>query len=370
MSRVSDNLTYLRDVLVAVGSGLPFVAASVSDLDDILAQLKQAPGGAGHREGGPGDFRDVADRVIQRLVELREQAHAVVSCGVTAPQTELPSPELEARLRELALESYKLRAATRESEAVLRRSRRLAEAGKLAAFVAHRFGNILHAIRGRSELLRGGPLGAAPAAVAHFATIEQACTRGTKVVEALKNYAKPREPKFGTLRIEELLSDVRGFIDSLFSDALHLRLDLAPHLPPVVADYDMLHEVIVNLALNAVDAMGQRGVLTLSAQPITRTEHGAGPPAPAGTAVKIEVRDTGPGIAPEVLPYLFQPYVTTKPDKGTGLGLLIAKKHVTGHSGTITGRNLPEGGACFTIILPVNPRIESAEPGHDQDRTT
>ena len=113
------------------------------------------------------------------------------------------------------------------------------------------------------------------------------------------------------------------------------------------ADEHPLGQVLVNLLLNAADAMGGRGRVTIHA---ARAKDGA--------RVEFTVRDTGPGIPPELLPQLFDPFFTTKPPgEGTGLGLAICHSLVTSFGGTISAANAPDGGAEFRIELPI-----AAEP--------
>jgi signal transduction histidine kinase len=118
-------------------------------------------------------------------------------------------------------------------------------------------------------------------------------------------------------------------------------------LPLVACPPRRLAQVLLNLVINACDAVEEspegRGEVTLVAS------------ATAGT-VTLEVADSGPGISPEVLPHLFEAFVTSKPvGKGTGLGLSLSREVVVASGGTMTGANRPEGGACFTVTLAVDP---------------
>ncbi|HUV39061.1 MAG TPA: ATP-binding protein, partial [Planctomycetota bacterium] len=114
------------------------------------------------------------------------------------------------------------------------------------------------------------------------------------------------------------------------------------------------------LVLNAVQAMKKAGTLAVR----TGSDHAAG-----RGSCWIEVTDTGPGIAPEILGQLFEPYVTNK-EGGTGLGLAIARKVIESHRGEITARNLDDGGACFRATLPVTRRQTAARDTHPDEVTT
>ena len=114
-------------------------------------------------------------------------------------------------------------------------------------------------------------------------------------------------------------------------------------LPPIQADIQQLNHLFMNIIFNAAQAMEGRGHLTLK----TYLESGK-------NQVGIEISDTGPGISKDVIPYIFEPFYTTKEEgKGTGLGLSLAYGIVENHGGRITARNKPDGGAVFCILLPV-----------------
>jgi signal transduction histidine kinase len=123
-------------------------------------------------------------------------------------------------------------------------------------------------------------------------------------------------------------------------EGIVLRREIAPGLPPVLADRDQILQVLLNLVRNALEAMaGPGGTLTLGA----RLD---------GEFVAISVADTGPGVARTDLPRLFEPYFTTKPG-GTGLGLAIARRIAEEHGGKLEAESAPERGATFTLRLPV-----------------
>lgn len=115
---------------------------------------------------------------------------------------------------------------------------------------------------------------------------------------------------------------------------------LEPALPPIMADPVRLTQALLNLVINAMQAVERKGRIELGA-------------AVAGETLTLAVRDTGPGIPPDRLASIFDPYFTTKPE-GSGLGLWIAQQIVTAHRGTLTAQNAPGGGAVFTMALPLS----------------
>ena len=122
---------------------------------------------------------------------------------------------------------------------------------------------------------------------------------------------------------------------------MDIRLERPDRPVPAEADGDQLRQVLVNLALNALDAMPHGGALTIR---LRGPEHGW---------AELSVHDSGPGIAAAIQPRLFEPFVSDK-ETGLGLGLSVSRRIVEGHGGTLRGSNRPEGGACFVVRLPAS----------------
>ncbi len=132
---------------------------------------------------------------------------------------------------------------------------------------------------------------------------------------------------------------------------IHVEIDLDPDLPPVAMSPSALLQVFRNLTANAVQAMGFKGTLRLT----SRRD-------PARHAIEAEVADSGPGLSPEALKHLFEPFYTTKPE-GTGLGLAIAREIALAHRGDLHAANrVDRTGAVFTLSLPVSPSLNDGAP--------
>jgi two-component system NtrC family sensor kinase len=235
----------------------------------------------------------------------------------------------------------------RSAQESLVRSERLASVGRLAAGLAHEIGNPIAALIGLEDLLLQG--GTSEEEQRDFVErMRKETERIHRILGDLLQFARPTavdseralEPGQVEVAVHEtatLVSPQRALRD------VHLSLDIHPDLPPVTLSREHLVQVMLNLVLNAADAVGERGRIAISAQ------------AHPG-AVRVQVEDDGPGVAPEVRSRLFEPFVTTKEvGKGTGLGLAVCRGLVEAAGGSIT---LDEGyadGARFVVELPCEP---------------
>lgn len=217
---------------------------------------------------------------------------------------------------------------------------RMATVGKLAAALAHELNNPLGAIALFSQHALAG-LKPGHALHDHLGTVLKNANLCKKIVRDLLEYARQRPPERRELRLDELLRDVGRTLDlrAQASGVSILLEGIDGDEPTVFGDRDQLCQVLVNLGLNAIEAMPGGGTLTIRATP--RSSGGA----------HLEVIDTGVGIPPEEREKIFSAFHTTKPE-GTGLGLAVAKDIVTAHGGSIGFRSQPDRGTTFVIDLP------------------
>jgi nitrogen fixation/metabolism regulation signal transduction histidine kinase len=173
-----------------------------------------------------------------------------------------------------------------------------------------------------------------------------------RMVDDFRDYARMPAPEVAALDLNELIGEVLGLYESS-SAAIETRL--ADDLPPILGDATQLRQIIHNLLRNAEDALESRDATRI----LIQTE-------PAGRYARLTIADNGPGFPVELLPRIFEPYVTTKA-RGTGLGLPIVKKIVEEHLGTIEIGNAPEGGARIDIRLPLV-KAEEAKNGNHSGR--
>ena len=222
------------------------------------------------------------------------------------------------------------------------KAERLSAVNGLAAGVAHEINNPLTIIMAQLHLMGQAPMSTQVEEA--LGVIDAAAKRAASIVRDLILFAEHRPPRRSRCQITEQIREVVAFEEGrLESEGVSVRTNLEP-VPDIWADHHHLQEVLLHVIQNAQHAMVEAhggGVLTIKT---TMVESG----------VRIEVADDGPGIPPEHLPRIFNPFFTTKqPGDGRGLGLSVAHSIVTEHGGRMWAENRPDGGALFTIDLPI-----------------
>jgi signal transduction histidine kinase len=220
------------------------------------------------------------------------------------------------------------------------RAEQLASVGQLATGVAHELRNPLTSIKmlvqtNREEIqARGLP-------VEDLDVIDLEIRRMQKCLQTFLDFARPPRLERRPLDLAQPVQRTLALVSGRASKQ-HVRLNFTPPAIPVVVDADLeqLQQLLVNLALNALDVMPSGGELEISIEPPTKGY------------VTLRVCDTGPGILPELLPRLFRPFVSSK-ETGIGLGLVISRRIAEGHGGSLQATNRPEGGACLLLRLPL-----------------
>jgi signal transduction histidine kinase len=290
-------------------------------------------------------------RASERLARGKSDARAAVSGALEVQQLALvfnamssdlrdERAALEARLRELEKTTKELRLA----QDSLVRSEKLASVGRLAAGVAHEIGNPISAILGMIELVRAG--GLEPAEQAEFLTRIQAETeRISRIIRDLLDFSRrgqASEVAAGSCDLGEVVESAVHLVAPQ-KDLRRITIErrIPEGLPKVRGDADSLAQVVLNLLLNAADAIEGEGAITIAI-------------ADEGGKLALSVSDTGPGVAAEVRDKLFEPFVTTKAaGRGTGLGLAVCRAIVERIGGAIRVEAAPTGGARFVVELPV-----------------
>ncbi len=223
----------------------------------------------------------------------------------------------------------------------VRKADRLAAIGELSAGIAHELRNPLASISGSIEMLHqelklDGENGRL------MELIMRESDRLDRIISDFLDFAKIRQPRKMPARLDKCLSETMVLLkkNAEKSEGISIRLECAEDMPLVYMDDEQMRQVFMNLAVNSCEAMEKGGTLDVVAGPT-----GAG-------EVRVAFCDSGPGIEAEGMERLFEPFFTSK-DGGTGLGLAIANKIVAAHGGVIDYRNRDQGGAVFTITLPI-----------------
>ena len=239
-------------------------------------------------------------------------------------------------------------------EAQLLHSQRLQAAGQLAGGVAHDFNNLLIAVLGAADAI-AGRVGADAETRDDLAQIRASAERGAALVRQLLAFGRRQTLQPRVLAINEVLEDMRGLLRRLLGSNVRLELELEQPGQRVRADRTALDQVLLNLAVNARDAMPQGGVLTLRTghmtlyRPLPR-----GPETiPPGRYVMVEVADTGVGIPPELQPRIFEPFFTTRREQGgSGLGLATVHGIVRQSAGFLAVESAVGKGTRLRLYLP------------------
>jgi two-component system, cell cycle sensor histidine kinase and response regulator CckA len=233
------------------------------------------------------------------------------------------------------------------------RSQRMEGLGTLAAGIAHDFNNILGIILGHANIMEDGELSPMQAQ-SSVRSIESAASRGALLVRHLLMFAQKTDVRFEPVHVAQVLAEVLRLVNETFPRSIAVENSLLADLPPIHADATQVHQVLLNLAVNARDAMPRGGTLAISAGTATRAQVRESFPAAADeTYVCVTVRDTGTGMGEEVRTRIFEPFFTTKgPGKGTGLGLSIVFGVMETHKGFVGVASAPGQGTTFSLYFP------------------
>jgi signal transduction histidine kinase len=239
----------------------------------------------------------------------------------------------------------------------MQRAEQMVVIGEMAAGLAHEIKNPLAGIKASIETLKSD-LTLEEEDRDILSRVIDEIKRIETLMRSMLSFARPPKPQFDLLEIGKVLDSaitnagysIRGqSLNSANSNNIQFVKDYDGNLPPILADPSQLQQVFLNLMLNAVETMPEGGTVRV------KTFHDIG-----NNAVQVEISDTGPGLGEEIIDKIFTPFYTTK-RRGTGLGLAICKRLVEQHGGTMSAGNDPEGGAKFTIILPVEQEREVRE---------
>lgn len=241
-------------------------------------------------------------------------------------------------------------------EAVSRQGQRMEVIGTLAGGIAHDLNNILAPV-----LMAAGVLKQKLPSLKDqelVALMEREAQRGANIVKQLLTFSRGNEGQRTPVQLRHVLKDLTLMMQETFPREIDVQLRADPRLWTVMADPTQFHQVLLNLCVNARDAMPNGGRLTVVAENVAIEEGTKGLPTGArlGPYVQIQIGDTGLGIDPQIKDRIFDPFFTTKPiGKGTGLGLSTVLAIMQAHHGFITVESSPEEGSTFKVYFPAVP---------------
>jgi signal transduction histidine kinase len=266
-------------------------------------------------------------------------------------------PAIERERREVDLRRERA-LAHRTLEDQLRQAQKMEAVGQLAGGVAHDFNNMLTAILGYAELLTE-QIGPDKPIGADLREIRAAAERAAALTKQLLAFSRKQVLALVPLDLSGVIRNLEPMLRRLIGERIRITTALADGLSPVMADATQLEHLVINLSVNARDAMAHGGVLTLATGNVTLDQAFAvtHPGAKAGSYAMLSVADTGIGMPQDVMKRVFEPFYTTKErGHGTGLGLAAVYGTVKQLGGYIGVESLPERGSTFTIYLPTTTR--------------
>ncbi|MGK2946948.1 MAG: sensor histidine kinase [Acidimicrobiales bacterium] len=273
--------------------------------------------------------------------------------------------EQQNRLLDQALAEQRASEAARVTlEAELRQAQRLEAVGHLAGGVAHDFNNVLTAILSYADLAVDAVDD--PGAKADLESIRSAARRGAGLTRQLLQFSRREAGEPEVVDVNERVLDVVSMLDRTLGDRAALRCELTADPSTVLADPVELDQVVLNLIVNARDALVGHGTITVATDEVELDADDLpvlGPLVP-GRHLRLTVSDDGEGMAPEVLEHAFEPFFTTKGrGQGTGLGLSTVYGIVQRHGGHASARSVPGEGTTVEVLLPAAPRADEERPG-------
>lgn len=251
--------------------------------------------------------------------------------------------------------------ALKQKEEELRQSQKMEAVGQLAGGIAHDFNNLLTAISGYTELMLAR-VGTEDQMHGDLSAIKKAAAQAASLTRQLLAFSRRQALQLSVVSINDLVSSTRDILRRIIGEDIELVTELSPSLKKVSVDPSMVEQVVMNLVVNARDAMPDGGSITVRTENTVVEDDlsGFSRGARAGEFVCISVQDTGCGMDKDTLEHVFEPFFTTKgPGSGTGLGLAVVYGNVKQNNGWVHVYSEPGLGTTFRIYLPVCEEAEN-----------
>jgi signal transduction histidine kinase len=360
-------LSSLPDTLVVLDESLRLLAVRSREGSSPMPGLGTRAGAELSEIVGARAARILEPAARAVLEEGRPSSHAVtLGVGVDALELETFATRFTTEGRTRVVLSLRDVTARRLLEQELRQSQKLDALGRLAGGVAHDLNNLLMVIQTALELMRDEESADRRAAIA--ADAGAASAQATRLVKDMLTFARKRRVELASVDLHGIIERIARMSERTFGRQIKVVVQLGAFDANVSGDVSQLESAILNLTVNARDAMPQGGTLTLRTTRLGQREaRDAGAPAgaDAGAWVRVDVADSGTGIAPDVLAHVFEPFFTTKEEgRGTGMGLAAVYGAAQAHQGTVLVDSALGKGTTFSLLLPLAeaPRAQLVTP--------
>jgi two-component system cell cycle sensor histidine kinase/response regulator CckA len=357
--RLSEERARFEQALASAPDGVV-----LTDTDGVVLFANNAFCRLFEEASPPAEFFDCLPAATQG--ELREQLRGLTDatmrvgpCETAVLRPRRPGTILEITAASLMWEEqaawqFNIRDITEKKvlEKQLMQAQRIELLGELASGIVHDVNNLIGVVVGNAQLLQVEH----PALPSErLSAIVTAAQRGAGLLKQLLLFARGEDGEMLAVDPVLLVGEVASMAEQTFGRHIAVTIDLASDLPDILADSNQLHQVLMNLCVNARDAMPEGGSLCLGASLRTvgaEQIHAFGPDSRAGDYVVLSVRDTGMGMLPSVQARIFEPFYTTK-KTGTGLGLATVLRVIKRHRGFVTVDSKVGAGTCFSCHFPV-----------------
>jgi PAS domain S-box-containing protein len=350
-----DESGAIREANPAAGRALGYTAAELAGvrLDSLLATESAAL----WRKLEPALLRGARLREQSLKLRAKDGSALEVAANASASGTRgSTSMRLRLSMRDVT--------ELRKLEHQLRQSQKLEVIGALAGGIAHDFNNVLGGILGYASLLRTY-LKDRPTAAKYVETIERAAIRGAELTGRLLSASRKSVGALAPVNLNQVIEETLELLAHTIPKGIRIERRLDPRLPVMMADASQLQQIVLNLCVNARDAMPEGGHLRVSTRLLGGPEGNEA--RRAGRKVQISVEDTGVGMDAKTLARLFEPFFSTKGEAGTGLGLSVVYGIVQSLGGDVGVKSSPGRGARFEVVLPCRFAEESLVEAHVEE---
>jgi signal transduction histidine kinase/CheY-like chemotaxis protein len=364
-----DRTTMQGTLLIAAGALLSLVLALIvgqrfvrRPTEALLAAAKRWSAGdltarAKLRESTRSEFGSLAAAFNDMAAALHTKQRELQDLNATL------EARVAERTRDLTESRNRLQVEMTErekTEATLRQAQKLQAVGQLAGGIAHDFNNLLTAIVGALDLLRSRMPPGQDAQLRLVDNALQAAERGSKLTGQLLAFSRRQRLLPVPTDLNLIVVALSNLLGSTLGRSIRIQTDLVQDLWPAMVDPGQIEAAVINLAINARDAMPDGGVLTIATRNVTQGPGGAVKP---GEYVAVRVSDTGSGMSPEVMARVFEPFFTTKgPGRGSGLGLSQVHGLAVQSGGDVRIESRQGEGTTVTLLLPRATSMPEARP--------